>query len=105
MVKCKETALGKMNTFYITIPASTLGDRWVTSPSEAISYSCDGSPKYQIDSVVYRGGATVDRNNEMAGEYRLMAKCGHNARINDLIDCKELNVYFDTTLPQNDTQA
>jgi hypothetical protein len=105
MDKCKETALGKMNTFYAVVPEGTLGDRWVTSPAESISYSCDGSPKYLIDRVVYRGGASVDRNNEMAGEYRLMAKCGHNARINDLMDCKQLDIFFNTSIPQNTTQA
>jgi hypothetical protein len=93
--KCKETIIGKMNSLLVDIPAEETGT-WAVDPLEAFDIICDGKGAFKADRVVYRGGRTIGKGNEVGGSYRLMVKCGHNAQILDLADCKEVGIYLDT---------
>jgi len=101
--KCKETLLGKMNNALVDVPEDVSG-RWAVNPAGTVSLSCDGTPDVP-NRVVYRGGNTIEYGNPLSGQYRLMVKCGHNAVINDLKDCKSLNVTFDTWAASNMTKT
>jgi hypothetical protein len=92
--KCKETILGMMNSVIIDVPPSIEG-AWNADPADAFTLSCDGSKEEAPDKVVYRGGNTINQGNPITGQYRLMIKCGHNAKFDNLKDCKELNVTLD----------
>ncbi len=94
--KCKETLLGKMNFLYIEIPDTLVGV-WGETPAQAVSVSCDGRDDVQADRLVYRGGNTVGKEDPLAGEYRVMLKCGHNARITDLADCMDVEAYLNSS--------
>jgi hypothetical protein len=93
-----------MNSFYVDIPES-LGSKWSDSPLPAVQYSCGGSGLYPVDRMVRKGGNTVIKGDPVAGGYRLMVKCGHNAEFDDLRDCKGLAVFFDTGFLQNTTMG
>jgi len=101
--KCKQTILGKMNSFLAEVPEGAYDGRWETYPMAAFSITCDGSEDIRPDRVVFRGGNTVERNNPVAGTYRLMVKCGRNALINDLKDCSDLRASLSTRALQNKT--
>ncbi|MFH0862188.1 MAG: hypothetical protein V1875_04080 [Candidatus Altiarchaeota archaeon] len=102
--KCKETQLGKMNNALVEIPGNVSG-RWGNNVAEALSISCDGLPGISPYRVVFRGGNTVGAKNPLAGQYRLMVKCGHNAVLYDLRDCKNLTVTLDAFAASNATAS
>ncbi len=98
MGKCKDTVLGKMNTFYVDIP-SIFVDQWrEIKPEDALLYICDNSSKYNINKVLKKGGSTVGPSDRIEGPYRIMVKCGHTARIDDLVDCNIIEIYFDRSV-------
>lgn len=99
--KCKETRLGMMNNVIVEVPENVSG-RWASDAANAVSLSCDGT-ETTPERVVYRGGNTVVTGNPLAGQYRLMVKCGHNAIFNDLRDCKSLDVTLDVWATSNVT--
>jgi hypothetical protein len=93
--KCKESVLGMMNSIIVQIPDTFDGTWKQVRPQATLYVSCDGGRKIPADQVVYRGGNTVEKGNPVAGRYRFMQKCGHNAEIEAFKDCKELDAYLD----------
>jgi len=85
-----------MNIVYANVSESLQG-QWAMPPESFFLYQCDGSPMFPAYRVLYSGIGTVNLGNPVAGAYRLMIRCGRNARVDDLNDCKNLNVYFDTS--------
>ncbi len=91
-----------MNNVVIDIPGSVEG-KWSKGTEGAISYGCDGLENIAPDRIVYRGGNTIEIGNQISGQYRLMIKCGHNAKVYDVKDCNNLTVTLDRWKASNVT--
>ena len=97
MSKCRESRIGKMNIFYANITDDIQG-KWNESPANHILYSCDGSPLLPVDEALYKGLGTVNLGEPIAGSYRLQVRCGHNTQIDDLNDCRNLQIFLNTSI-------
>lgn len=84
-----------MNLLYANIP-ETMDGTWSAEPTGAVGIKCDDVDIQSPYRMVYRGGNTVGLGNKLAGSYRLMIRCGHNAPFEDLRDCRNITVYLDT---------
>jgi len=85
-----------MNFLYVRIP-DTIGGVWGENPAAAVTVSCEGQDGFPAERIVYRGGNTVGKDSPLSGEYRVMLKCGHNGRILDLADCKDVEAYLNSS--------
>ena len=93
--KCRHTTIGNMNTFYMDIP-NTIDGVWGNTTVGKVSYICDGGEQITADILHRMRVGTINRGENISGQYKVMAKCGRNSQTLDLNDCENLTVYFDT---------
>ncbi|MFC2162118.1 hypothetical protein ACFLRF_00420 [Candidatus Altiarchaeota archaeon] len=97
MEKCRQTVYGKMNTILVNISNEKVAGNWGPEPDPRFGFVCDDGVYQPFEMIMYRGGKNIGSFGPVEGEYRMSVKCGRNRLVDDLIDCRELDVLLESS--------
>lgn len=94
--RCSQTNYGRLNTIITTLNETTATGIFTLNPEPKAYLSCNGGQPQQAYWLRVKGGMPVSYNTSVAGQFRVVAKCGLREPIPDPRDCETLEAYVGT---------